>query len=202
MPKAGAKREARADDIVKAALAEFAANGFAATRIEDVARRAGVAKGTLYLHFTDKEALFKAVVRSSIVSKLEQGEIAAAGFEGSAEALVRGLLLTFVKEIVSSELSAIIRLLIAESGRFPELADFYYDEVVRRAMGALRAIVARGVATGELRQTAVQDFPQILAAPLIMAVVWRTLFERRQPLDTEMLVTVYLDTMFAGLRAP
>jgi AcrR family transcriptional regulator len=195
------RRDARAQTLIAAALEEFKAKGYAAARLDDVARRAGVAKGTLYLYFDSKEALFKAVVRSAILPAIERAEGAAAASDGSAADLLRQLVRTATRDIVESDGREVLRLLIGEAGRFPDLADFYYEEVVQRAMAAVRGIVARGVASGEFRRTALDAMPQAVVAPLILAAVWKTLFERRHPLDAAALVELHLDLTLDGLRA-
>ena len=203
MPKAGSPRkEDRTRELLAAALTEFAANGFGGTRLDDVASRAGVSKGTVYLYFASKEELFKAVVRSAIVPKIAAAEGELSALAGSCEALLRRVLTGFQRDVGDSELRVIVRLLIAEAGRFPELADFYYEEVVRRGLATIRAIVARGVETGEFRATALADFPQLLVAPVIMAIVWKTLFERRQQLETGPLIEAHLDLIMRALKEP
>lgn len=196
------RREDRERSIVAAALAEFSAKGFAAARLDDVARRAGVAKGTLYLYFDGKDALFQAVIRQAILPRIAEAEALAAGFDGPAEALLRLMLKNLGREIVGTEAGEAMRLVIAEAGRFPELTAFYHRSVVRRGLDLVRAVVARGVAGGEFRPSALDEHPQLLVAPLIMAVIWTALFQRLQPIDLERLLDGHLDLLLDGLRTP
>ncbi len=189
--RAAKRREA----IIEAALEEFVARGYAATRLDDVAKRAGVAKGTIYLHFADKEALFQELIRTALVPLI--GRLAApppAG--GSARAAIEGFAQTFVQEIVATRRADVIRLIIAEGARFPSVADFYYHEVVARGLAAMRALIELGIARGEIRQRGLMRFPQIVVAPVMVAVIWQGLFGRHAPLDATEMLRVHLDLIF------
>src|ERR1700693_2472731 len=145
------KSAARREAILAAALDEVAAQGFAATRLDDVARRAGVAKGTIYLHFRDKEALFQDLIRSvlsPLVGKLETIAQADAPLRVLAERIVAG----FVTEIYGTRRKDVIRLIISEGPRFPKLAEFYYREVLSRVFNGARARLRRAVERGEISQ--------------------------------------------------
>ncbi len=130
------RKEARPEEILSAALESFAARGFAATRIEDVAARAGISKGTLYLYFDGKEELFKAVVRQALLPNLARIEALAATFEGPSALLLERLLAT-IAGVINSRVGAIPKLVIAEAGNFPDLARFYLAEVVQRGLGLI-----------------------------------------------------------------
>ena len=185
----------RRQAIVEAALDEFIARGYAATRLDDVAKRAGVAKGTIYLHFTDKEALFQELIRTALVPLI--GRLAApppAG--GSARAALERFAQTFVQEIVATRRGDIVRLIIAEGARFPSVADFYYHEVVERGIAGMRALIELGIARGEIRQQGLTRFPQIVVAPAIVAVIWQGLFGGHAPLDATEMLRVHLDLIF------
>ncbi len=192
------KREDRGREIVAAAQAEFVGKGYAATRLDDVARRAGVAKGTLYLYFPSKAELFQAVVRAAIVSRVAEGEAAAAG--GLAEAALRRALHGFAAQITAPGTREVVHLVIAESARYPEIADFYYAEVVQRGLAIIRGLVERGVAAGEFRPTALDRFPQALMAPVVMSLIWKVIFDRHSELDVEGLVETHLDLVLNGLK--
>ena len=193
-------REERPQEILSAAFAEFAANGYDATRLDDVARRAGVAKGTIYLYFESKEDLFKAMVRRAVVPRLEDLAGAVDGLAGSAEGFLRGPFREFVVRLIDSEARFIVRLLIAEGHRFPDLTRFYFDEVVGRGMAVLRRLVARGVELGEFRPTALDEFPQLLIAPAVMGLVWKSLFDSYRPLDLDRLIGAHIDLVLNGLK--
>jgi AcrR family transcriptional regulator len=190
-----AKSAERRAAIVAAGLQEFVARGYTATRLEDVARRAGVAKGTIYLYFTDKEALFQELIRSALVPVVTK--IAPQPGEGqSARALLEQFVQTFVREIVETERADILRLILAEGARFPALAEFHYREVVLRGLGAIEQLISYGIARGEIHHTALAKFPQLVAAPALMAVIWQGLFSKHAPLDAAAMLRAHLDIIF------
>jgi AcrR family transcriptional regulator len=187
--------------IVAAALDEFVARGFTATRLDDVAKRAGVAKGTIYLHFKDKEALFEELIRTAIVPLV--GRLAGPPpTSGSIRDAIEGIASMFIREIVTTPRADIIRLIIAEGPRFPAIADFYYREVISRGLAAMRALIELAIARGEIRQRELSRFPQILVAPAIVAVIWKSLFERHSPLDAIEMFRVHLDLIFGERSKP
>ena len=191
----------RRDAILAAAFDEFAERGFAATRLDDVARRADVAKGTIYLHFADKETLFQELIRlelSPVVGALEH--IAQA--EIPVRRLAPQLVEVFVREIFETRRKDVIRLVITEGQRFPKLAEFYYREVIARVLEAVRALLRRAVERGELKDDALVRYPQLLAAPGIMAIVWGGLFERFEPLDVRSLMQAHFEMLFGKEGAP
>ena len=196
-----AKRSAeRRDAILAAALEEFSASGFAATRLDDVARRAGVAKGTIYLHFADKETLFQELVRlelSPVVGALVHASHADIPVRQFAEQLIE----VFVREIFGTRRKDVIRLIISEGPRFPKLAEFYYREVVSRVMEAVRGLIGRAIERGELKDDALVRFPQLIAAPGLVAILWNGLFDRFEPLDVRALMRAHFDLLFDGGRA-
>ena len=178
---------------------EFIARGFAATRLDDIAKRAGVAKGTIYLHFEDKEALFQELVRTSLVPLI--GRLAAPPPAGeTVRAVLESFAQTFANEVVSTRRGDIVRLIIAEGARFPSVADFYYREVVSRGLSGMRALIELGIARGEIHQEALRHFPQIVIAPAMIAVIWQGLFGRHSPLDATEMLRVHLDLIFGERR--
>lgn len=190
---------ARREAILAAALAEFSAQGFAATRLDDVAKRAGVAKGTIYLHFRDKEMLFQELVRSALspfVATIEAAPAADLPLRAVAELITT----RFVREVYGTERKHIVRLVLAEGRRFPKVAEFYYREVVGRAMAAMRKLVARAVERGEIHSDAIGRFPQLIVAPVLVAVVWEGLFDRFEKLDPEAMLRAHFDLLFKGLE--
>jgi AcrR family transcriptional regulator len=190
----GARKGERREAILAAALDEFSAQGFAAARLDDVAKRAGVAKGTIYLYFRDKEALFQELVRSlltPVVGSVEALRDADIPMHVLADRMVD----LFVNEIFGTRRRDVIRLMITEGRRFPKLAEFYHREVLSRVMGAMRALLARAAARGEVPDTLVR-FPQLLAAPGIVAVVWAGLFDKYEPLDVRAMMRAHIDLIF------
>ena len=202
-PKAAANRAERTAErraaIVEAALEEFIARGFAATRLDDVARRAGVAKGTIYLHFKDKESMFEELVRTVIVPMV--GRLHAAPQPGgTVREAVEGFARTFVQEVANTRRGDIVRLIVAEGPRFPSIADFYYREVVSKGLAGMRALIELGIARGEIKQKGLAQFPQIVVAPALIAVIWQSLFAKHAPLDAVEMLRVHLDLIFGERR--
>lgn len=187
--------------IIKAALDEFAENGFVAARIEDIARRAGVGKGTIYLQFKDKEALFEAIVRQEITPIVSA---AASGLE--PEETVRGFLkrviLPLFHDLHRSQRGAVIRLLIAEAARFPKLAELYFRMVVDPGLAVFGNLARRAVETGELKSPALLQFPQLFVAPAVIGLLWSGLFEGYCHLDVEGMLRAYFDDLFIRAGSP
>src|SRR5881397_2295928 len=129
-PRWHRRKDARPGEIVAAALDVFVEHGFAAAKLSDVARRAGVTKGTVYLYFDSKEALFKAVVRETIVPVIAQGEALARAFTGSARELMEQLVREYCRLVGETAVAGVPKLMMAEAATFPELTRFYYEEVV------------------------------------------------------------------------
>lgn len=183
--------------IVDAALDEFVEKGFAAARMEDIARRAGVAKGTIYLHFTDKEALFEAIVKQEIRPKIDTGAMAAAA-GGSLREFLDSTILPSIGELAGTRRGAILRLLIGEAGRFPQLAEVYHRVVIEPGLASIRVMVKRAKESGDLCDEVLVEFPHLVVAPLLFAVVWAGLFERFQHVDLEGMARAYFDHMLSG----
>ena len=192
----------RADEIVTAAFEEFTAKGYAGTRLEDVAARAKVSKGLPYLYFKTKEELFKAVVRSVLTPAFDEMRELMLASDLPSEAFLKGPFLTFLQDLVKSRRMLIARLLISEGHKHPELTRFYYDHVVSKGIATLRAFIDRGVARGELKPTGLHDFPQLLVAPALMAVTWRSLFEAHAHLDTGAFLKAHIDLVVDAITAP
>ena len=185
--------------IVEAAMEEVIARGFAATRLDDIAKRAGVAKGTIYLHFKDKESMFEELVRIVIVPVVAR-LTALPPPTGSVRDLVEAFAGNFLKEVIGTRRGDLVRLIVAEGPRFPAVADFYYREVVSRGIAAMRALIELGIARGEIRQKDLARYPQILVAPAMIAVIWQSLFARHAPLDAQEMLRVHLDLIFGERR--
>ncbi|PWE57353.1 TetR/AcrR family transcriptional regulator [Metarhizobium album] len=188
--------EQRKREILDAAFAVFTERGFAATRIEDIAARAGIAKGTVYLHFADKEALFTGLVAGLASPVL--AEIGAVAIRDGLTGRQAVTLLydTFVRLVLRTERRHLIRLIISEGPAFPAIAEIYHRDVISVGLKALQQVLSRAAERGELRAPAVAAVPQIVASPLILSIVWGSLFERLEPLDTKKLFDAFLDTLF------
>ena len=194
------RKDARPSEILNAALACFTERGFAATRLEDVARRAGVTKGTLYLYFRNKEDLFEAVVRQSLVPYIEGLEAAVGDASEPASVLLRRLMAGW-PEVISSPASAIPKLVIAEAGNFPELARFYLNEVVYRSMAVVRQVIRTGIERGEFRAVELDSAVTCVIAPVIFAMLWRHSLGRYEPAgrDSQTLCDTHLLLLLDGL---
>ena len=167
------RKEARPAELMAAALELFVEKGFAGTRLDDVAARAGVSKGTLYLYFDSKEALFKAVIQEGIVPVLEQGAGLIDGFRGSAAELLHALIGEWWQRIGNTPLAGVPKLMISEAGNFPELATYYHDTVIVRGRDLIRRTLQRGIAAGEFRAVDVETAIDVIFAPMLMLVIWR-----------------------------
>jgi AcrR family transcriptional regulator len=200
-PLRAEKSAARRAAILKAALDEFCERGFAATRVEDVAARAGVAKGTIYLNFKDKQALFEELIRSTLGAHITRLEAVHLENGQRMRDTVEAILLPMIEAARTGRLGDLMRLMIAESGRFPDLAEFYYHEVLARAMSAIRRLAREAIREGELAGEQLVRFPQIIGAPVVVTLLWTTLFDKFAPLDSRGLLQAYLDLVF-GPPAP
>jgi AcrR family transcriptional regulator len=199
--KRAEKSQARREAILAAALDEFTERGFASTRIDDVARRAGVGKGTIYLHFKDKEALFQQLVITMLGPIVAQVQ-GLPDDDVPVRAVLERLCALFVEEIYATKRRQVLRLIMAEGPRFPQLAEFYYRHVVEPASGVLRRLLERASARGELRDRRLAEFPQLVIAPGLVGIIWSTLFDRFAPLDMAGLMRVHLDLLFGPGDTP
>ncbi len=203
-PRWARRKDARPDEIIAAALDLFVERGFASTRLDDVAAHAGVSKGTLYLYFENKEDLFKAVVRGNVLPVLQYGENLVEQFSGSSAELVRQLVRGWWELTGSTKIAGIPKLIIAEAGNFPDLAKFYYDEVILRALTMFRRVLQRGTDAGEFREVDVDHAVHVALAPLVMLAVWRHSFAccEQQKLQPERYLESYLDMLLHSLHKP
>src|SRR5882672_5807078 len=170
------RKEARPEEITAAALELFVERGFAATRLEDVASRAGVSKGTLYLYFENKEELFKTVVRSGILPIIENAESLVGQFRGNASELLRSVVKGIWSNVGGTLLSGIPKLIIAESGNFPELARFYFEEVICRGLALMQGILKRGMQQGEFRTVDAEPTARAMMGPVLLMMLWQHSF--------------------------
>ena len=191
--------EARREAILAAAKDEFVAKGFAAARVEDIAKRAGVAKGTVYLSFPDKELLFEGVISAHMTPLAERirGRMAG-GVAGTLRSTMEPLLTAMLHEVFSGETGPVLRLLISEAIRFPRLGERYRREVVEPTLELLRGLLQRAAAAGELRNPGVAEFPQLVMAPMIMGLIWQGVFAEASPLDMRRVLKVHLDNLFVA----
>ena len=202
-PRWQRRADARPQELLEAALEVLVERGYAATRLEEVARRAGVAKATLYLYYANKLELFKAVVRHSLVANFHEVAKAQESYVGSAREQLTGLLRTFTQLVAGSPVSGIPKLVIAEASNFPEVARFYYDEVIGRGRAMVVGVLKRGVRDGEFRPMDLDYAWRIVVAPLLLSIIWKHSFQafEPEPLDLERYLNTQLELLFNGLAA-
>lgn len=202
-PRWERRKDARPGELAAAALALFVERGFAGTRLDDVAKRAGVSKGTLYLYFDSKDDLFKAVVREGIVSRIAEFEDRMRAYEGSSADLMTLLVKTWWQKIGSTKLAGITKLMMSEAGNFQELANFYHTEVIVRGLALFTAAIQRGIDAGEFRPIELQHTPHICAAPVLMLMLWRNSFDLCgvEQMDPEAYLATHTDILIRGLLA-
>ncbi|MES3020877.1 MAG: TetR/AcrR family transcriptional regulator [Pseudomonadota bacterium] len=202
-PRWERRKDARPQELLAAALDLFVERGFASTRLEDVAKRAGVSKGTLYLYFTNKEELFKAVVRESIVPAIGEAEDVIAGFDGNSAELLRIVVYTWWDRLGATKASGIVKLVMAEANNFPDLAQFYREEVIVRASSMIGSMLARAVARGEFRPVDIPVMTQLLISPMLMLMMWKHSIGpcEQSALDPRAFLDAFIDMALNGLCA-
>ncbi len=196
------RKQARPGEILEAALTVFAEKGFAAARMEDIAARAGVTKGTIYLYFPSKEEVFKSLAREHVGETLGSIIEEAKGYQGSVREFLEILLAVMAAKLQTSEFAIFPKIIIAESGNFPELARFWRTEVIDKALGMLTSVIAKGVARGEIRDVPPDYVARLCVAPFIMSVIWRTVIAPTDivPFDYQKFLTLHLDVLLNGLK--
>ncbi len=167
------RKDARPGELLDAALEIFVEKGFAATRVEDVARQAGVSKGTVFLYFPSKEELFKAVVRENIAGGLNEWKEEFPQFQGSTQEMLRHVMQTWWERIGATKASGIIPLAMSEAGNFPEIAAFFREEVIYPSHNLIRQILQRGMERGEFRELNLEYGIYTILAPMLFLVMSR-----------------------------
>lgn len=167
------RKEARPEEILEAALELFAEKGYASTRMDDVAKKAGISKGTLYLYFNNKEDIFHSVIQEMITPKLQQVEAIAKEHKGSSAELLQQLIMHWWDNVAETRLSSIPKLIISESGNFPELAEFFVNTVVKRARKLFADVIRRGINQNEFIEYDANMLARLVMAPMIQLVIWK-----------------------------
>jgi AcrR family transcriptional regulator len=200
------RKETRPQELLDAALTLFVEKGFAATRAEEVARAAGVSKGTLYLYYPSKEELFKAVVRQNLTSLIAEGMDMLAKHQGSSSDLLACLMNAWWQRLGSTPAAGIHKIVLSEVRNFPELASFYTAEVIQPADVLFSAAVQRGIDSGEFRSVPVHEVAHALMAPMIFLALHRHSFGACTPpcglsgIDPVRLIDTHLDLALGGLQ--
>jgi AcrR family transcriptional regulator len=198
-----AEREERMRTIRAAALDIFASRGFAAARLDDIARAASVAKGTIYLYFKSKDDLLESIVKSTIGVTLENFEQFVAASPASASQMLRMMGNVIATAIEDNDRRRVLHLVLSEGARFPAIADFYHREIISRGMRLMRAIVAKGIASGEFKSDELARFPQLAMAPALVATIWAIVFQRTETLDARAMLDAHFDLLLRALtRSP
>ncbi len=194
------RKEDRPAELTAAAMNEFAEHGYDATSVEAVARRAGVSKGLMYLYFRTKEELFKAVVRSFVAPRVDRLTRAIDEADAGFEAFLRGPFLDTARELPRSKARHLVRLMIAEGHKHPDLTRWYWENVVSKALAAMRRLIRRSVDSGELAPSALERFPQLVISPVMLSVVWMLVMQRHEELDTDAFIEAHVDLLLAAVK--
>jgi AcrR family transcriptional regulator len=205
IPPRRRRKEARPQELLDAALALFVEKGFAATRADEVAQRAGVSKGTLYLYYPSKEELLKAVIAHYLSARIAAGAALAAAHTGLVAPRLREMLPAMWRELLDSPASGVFKLVVTEVRNFPEIAAFYAREVVEPAHAVLGGLIRRGIAQGEFRAVEVDDAVHSLVLPLIMLCLHRHSLGACTPdsrLQPQRFIAAHVDLVLDGLARP
>jgi TetR/AcrR family transcriptional regulator len=205
VPPRQRRKEARPQELLDAALELFVEKGFAATRSEEVAARAGVAKGTLYLYYPSKEDLLKAVVRENLSALIAEGATIAGSFEGTTQDLLVLLMQTWWERVGNTPASGIFKIILTEMGNFPDFARFYVQEVIEPGEALFTGVIERGIATGELRPVNVHETVHVLIFPMLMMCLHRHSLGAcagiKPMLDPQSFIQTHVDVVVRGLLA-
>lgn len=198
------RKEARPEELTAAALELFVERGFAATRLDDVAKRAGVSKGTLYLYFDSKEALFKAVIQDGVLPVLEAGEALLDQYPDDPRQLLHCILYGWWSLIGNTRLGGIAKLMLAEARNFPELALYYHDAVIKRGLALIRTAVKRGIDQKVFRAIDVDTVAPVLLAPLMHLALWQNSIGSccGQTIDADVYLATHFELVMNGLGMP
>jgi AcrR family transcriptional regulator len=196
------RSDARPAEITAAAFTLFAEQGFAATRLEDVAARAGVSKATIYRYFEGKDALFEAVVRSAIAPRFAEAEVLVEAFEGSSADILRTLF-KIARGALEGPLPALLKMIISESGTFPQLATLWSNLAVARMMALVRRIIERGIARGEFRAVDLEAIAPVVVAPIVLLGIWKQTFSHTEVnFDRGRTLDQHVELLLRGLERP
>ncbi len=204
-PKRERRKQARPGELLDAALDLFVEKGFSATRVDEVAARAGVSKGTLFLYFQSKEDLFKAVVRENIANKFPTWQEEFLTFEGTCSDMLRYALTSWWERIGKTRASGITKLVMSEAQNFPEIAAFYQEEVIQPGNTMIRRILERGVQSGEFREMNLEQAVHIIVAPMIFLMMWKhsmgACAASAKIVDPEQFIHMQVDVLLHGMTA-
>lgn len=196
------RKAERPQEILEAAFTEFSRNGYASTALDQIAERAGVTKGTIYVYFENKEHLFISMVREITKTTFDTVHGMLEGHQGPTADLLRAQFSFMYQHILEDDRRReVVRMLIADAPRFPELADRYHDEILCPCLEMLRAAIQRGMDSGEFRKSSIINAPQIVIAPIALVDLWTMMFGDRKPLDLKAYFEAHLELVLNGLLA-
>jgi AcrR family transcriptional regulator len=200
-PKWRRRKDARPGDIVAAALAVFGEKGFAGARIDEIATRAGVSKGTLYLYFETKADIFRAVVEESVKPNIEALERTMLALDLPFEGLVRTLLPRFAALVTAVPVGTVVKMVVGESRNFPELAKVWHDEIVLKAIAVLAGLIGRAQEKGEVRPGDPRAHAFSIMGPMLMGLLWRETFTPvgGAAIDLAAIARQHAETVLGGL---
>lgn len=193
------RKEERPSELITAALDLFVERGFAATKMDDIAAKAGVSKGTLYLYFDSKEALFKAVIEQGVLPLLDEGEMLLKQFDGNARLLLQEFMLRWWRLMGETSLGGIPKLMIAEAGNFPKVATYYYENVIVRGRNLIAQVLTLGINSGEFREMDIESTTDVIMSPVLMLIVWKYSLTPCGTKNTQQYMNTYLDVVMNGL---
>ena len=201
-PRWHRRKQARPSEIIDAALIEFVEHGFSGSRLEDIARRAGCTKGTIFLYFESKQELFKAMVRRTMLPVIETGESMLEQHEGAARELLVKLLRQRFDYMTNSAACALPKLMLSEAANFPELARFYHEEIITRSHAIIERTLRLGVERGEFREIDTSNVARAAVAPLLLVAAWKFSFMKhaKVDLDAESFFETGLDLLLRGIH--
>jgi AcrR family transcriptional regulator len=196
------RKAERPQEILEAAFVEFSRHGYAVTTLDRIAQRAGVTKGTIYVYFENKEHLFISMVHAVKKVTLDTLRDMFERHDGSTADLLRAQFSFIYQHIVEDKRRReVVRMLIAEAARFPELADRYHEEILTPCLDMLKEAIQRGIDRGEIRKSPIVDSPQVVFAPIVLLDDWIMMFDDRHPLDLKAYFEAHLDLVLNGLLA-
>lgn len=199
-PKTRRRKEARPGEIIEAAMVEFAEHGFERTTLNRIAKAAGISKGTIYLYFDSKEALFEEAIKTYVLNVMEAVDADITGMDGNTEALIRKLMARVYEHMVSSHAATIIRILVVEGHRLPDLVQRYHDTAITKGLTVLKRFLARGVERGEIKEGPMTKVPELLVAPIMFYVINQMVFSAHKSLDKDAFFEGHVDMITRALK--
>jgi len=195
------RKDARPEEILDAALDLFTEKGYSSTRMIDIAKKAGISKGTLYLYFDSKEIVFEELVKTILSPMVDEAETAISQFQGSSTELIQEFVAGWWANIWHSKLSGIPKLIFSEAGNFPDMATFYTDTIVKRVRGLFEKIIQQGITDKEFKECDVKTAARLLMAPVIQATIWKhSLRPYDDELDDKKYIELHLEIFLRGLK--